>query len=408
MASGGRGRIILSFREYLRSMFRRHGSLVVLQSLVAIANTLSNTFALIYLLREGHDYIGCTAFILICCAVPLVLIAFASKKLVENFSASIVTGLFCLVIYYISLMLLDDLDVFGGWLLVLVPATVFGTYIVTFWIPYNALIMHVSSRKSRGATIGLYFLVWPLIATLGPLAGGAIITVASYDAVFSASIFIVLCAMVFISGFRVLRTFRERIIIPELLQSVTRGITGRQPTALDFTGVGRGIMYGILAHGVADGVFWVAVPVLSFEYAATESTLSQYLSLFALWGAAMTVVLGYVSDRIMRRSLFLRIGALMTAVSMLAVAMAGSVEAYLAAMSSAYFWVAVIPAFLFTMLLDKLERFKRKGVVVREFVLNLGRVLGVAMTLIILLMGMDMVLSVAVAGLVVGTIAVVK
>lgn len=382
--------------------------MVVLQSLVAIANTLSNTFALIYLLREGLDYLACTAFILVCCAVPLVLIAFASKKLVENFSASMVTGLFCLVVYYLSLMLLDDLDVLGGWLLVLVPAAVFGTYIVTFWIPYNALIMHVSSRKSRGATIGLYFLVWPLIATLGPLAGGAIITVASYDAVFSASIFIVLCAMVFVSGFRVLRTFRERIIIPELLQSVTRGITGKQPTALDFTGVGRSIIYGILANGVADGVFWVAVPVLSFEYAATESTLSQYLSLFALWGAAMTVALGYVSDRIMRRSLFLRIGALMTAVSMLAVAMADSVEAYLAAMSSTYFWVAVIPAFLFTMLLDKLERFKRKGVVVREFVLNLGRVFGVAMTLIILLMGMDMVLSVAVAGLVVGTIAVVK
>jgi len=387
---------------------RKHGSLVVLQSFVAIANTLSNTFALIYLVREGYDYLACSVFILVCCVVPLVMLVFASKKLIENFSASIITGLFSLVLYYLSLMLFDGLDVLDGWLLVLVPSTMFGLYVVTFWIPYNVLIMHVSSKKARGATIGMYFLVWPLITTVGPLAGGAIITAASYDAVFSASILILVCAMFYVSGFGILRTFRDRIIIPELLQSVTRGLAGRQRIALDFAGVDRGVMYGILAHGVADGVFWIAVPILSFEYAASESTLSHFLSLFALWGAVMTVAMGYLSDKIRRRAMFLRAGAVFTAVSMIAVSLSGSVDAYLVAMSSTYFWVAVIPAFLFTMMLDKLERLKRKGVVVREFVLNAGRALGVAMTITMLLLGMDMVLAIAAAGLVVGTIAVIR
>jgi len=397
-----------TLREHLRAMMRKHGSLVVLQSFVAIANTLSNTFALIYLVREWYDYLACSVFILVCCVVPLVMLVFASKKLIENFSASIITGLFSLVLYYLSLMLFDGLDVLDGWLLVLVPSTMFGLYVVTFWIPYNVLIMHVSSKKARGATIGMYFLVWPLITTVGPLAGGAIITAASYDAVFSASILILVCAMFYVSGFGILRTFRDRIIIPELLQSVTRGLAGRQRIALDFAGVDRGVMYGILAHGVADGVFWIAVPILSFEYAASESTLSHFLSLFALWGAVMTVAMGYLSDKIRRRAMFLRAGAVFTAVSMIAVSLSGSVDAYLVAMSSTYFWVAVIPAFLFTMMLDKLERLKRKGVVVREFVLNAGRALGVAMTITMLLLGMDMVLAIAAAGLVVGTIAVIR
>ena len=394
--------------EYLRSSFRKHGSLLLIQTLIAVGNTAANSFALIYLIREGYDYYACSIFIFISCLVPVLLLLFASKIVVRNFSASLNTGMISLVIYYASLMLLEDRNFLGGWLVVLIPSAMFGIYIVTMWVPYNVLMMHITSVKTRGATIGVYFLVWPMITAIGPLIGGAIITYYSYDILFSFAILVILTALFYMSGFRVLRRLKERVIIPELVQSVTRGIVQRERPGVDLTGVDKRLSYGLFVEGVIDGVFWLSVPIISFEFATDESELSKYLSLFAIWGAAMTVGLGYLSDKIRNRTMFLRAAAVLSGVSMILAAFAPTVEGYLSGMSMAYFFVAVIPAFLFTMLLDKLERYKKKGVIIREFLLNVGRCVGVLFTVVLLLLDFDLMSSVVVAGLLAATIAVVR
>jgi MFS family permease len=395
-------------RDYLSALYRKHGSLIMIQSLMAIANTVANSFALIYLVREGYDYVACSIFILICCIVPIVLLLFAAKTIVRNFSASINTGMISIMLYYAGLMLLDDINVLGGWLVVVIPPAMFGIYIVAFWIPYNTLIMHITSVKTRGATIGVYFLVWPLITAVGPLFGGLLITRYSYDAMFIFAIAMIAVDLFFMSGFRVLKKLRERIIIPELIQSVTVGILRKEKTTLDFTGVGSRLMYGVLMEGVQEGVFWIAIPIISFEFATSESTLSQYLSLFALWGAIMTVALGYLSDRIKNRRTILRMGAILCGISIVLSTLAPNVNGYLLGMSATYFFLAIIPAFIFTMLLDKLERYKKKGVLVREFLLNVGRVAGVLMTISLLMLDFDLITAVAAVGAITATIAFVK
>jgi MFS family permease len=401
-------------KEYLSALYQKHGALVVIQSLMAIANTVANSFALIYLIREGYDYIACSIFILISCVVPILLLLFAARTVVKNFSASMNTGMISMMLYYASLMFLDDVNLLGGWLLILIPPLMYGIYIVTFWIPYNTLMMHITSVKARGATIGVYFLVWPLITAVGPLIGGLLITRYSYDAMFLFSIIVIASNLFYMSGFRILRKLRERIIIPELIQSVTTGILRKEKTTLDFTGIGSRLMYGLFAEGIVDGVFWVAVPIISFQFATSESavnsesTLSQYLSLFALWGAIMTVALGYLSDRIKNRRTILRIGSLLCAVSIILAAIAPTVQGYLLGMSMTYFFLAIIPAFLFTMLLDKLERYKKKGVLVREFLLNVGRVAGAATTIVLLLLDFDLMAAIAVSGVITATIVIVR
>ncbi len=394
--------------DYLSALYRKHGSLIIIQSLMAIANTVANSFALIYLHHEGYDYVACSVFILICCTVPIVLLVFAAKSIVRNFSASMNTGMISMMLYYAGLMLLDDVNLFGGWLVVLIPPVMFGTYVVTFWIPYNTLMMHITSVKARGATIGVYFLVWPLITAVGPLFGGLLITQYSYDAMFIFAIAMIAVNLFFMSGFRVLGKLKERIIIPELLQSVTVGILRKKKTTLDFTGVGLRLMYGVLVQGVNDGVFWIAIPLISYEFATSEATLSQYLSLFALWGAVMTVALGYLSDRIKNRRTILRIGAVLCGVSIVLSSLATEVNGYLLGMSASYFFLAIIPAFLFTMLLDKLERYKKKGVLVREFLLNVGRAAGVLFTIVLLMLDYELITAVAAVGVLTATIAIVK
>jgi MFS family permease len=398
----------LKGKEYFSALYRKHGALIVIQSLMAIANTVANSFALIYLIREGYDNIACSIFILISCVVPIFLLVFAAKAVVRNFSASMNTGMISIMLYYAGLMFLDDVNVLGGWLVVIIPPIMFGVYIVTFWIPYNTLMMHITSVKARGATIGVYFLVWPLITAVGPLFGGLLITRFSYDAMFVFAIAMIAVDLFYMSGFRVLRKLRERVIIPELIQTVTVGILRKEKTTLDFTGVGSRLMYGLLVEGVIDGVFWVAVPIVSFEFATSEATLSQYLSLFALWGAIMTVALGYLSDRIKNRRTILRIGGILCGVSIILSALAPSVDGYLLGMSMTYFFLAIIPAFLFTMLLDKLERYKKKGVLVREFLLNVGRTAGVLMTIVLLLFDFELIAAIAVAGVLTTTIVAVK
>lgn len=390
------------FKHYVLALSHRHGSLVIVQTLVAFANTLANAFALIYLIREGHSYLDCAIFIFISAAVPTLLMAFASRPILKNFPASITTALICLALYYLSLMFLH------GWQLVFIPPLFFGTYIATFWVPYFALIMHITSRKKRGAGIGAYFLIFPLLTTVSPLMGGFIITYHSYQMLFAVGAAIALADLFYVSRFKILSRIRRRIIIPELLQSLKLNLVGRFNVDLDLRGIDWRISSALFAEGVQDGIFWVTIPVISFEFAKNEAALSGYLSLFALWGAIATVALGYLSDRLRDRASIVRVGATFGGISVLFAAYSASPEEYLTAISIAYFWIAMIPSFLFTMLVDKLERYKKKGVLLREFFLNGGKVLGVGIVIVVLVLGFDLIGTLVVAGVALAYIIVVR
>jgi MFS family permease len=390
------------FKHYVVALSHRHGALVLVQTLVALANTLANSFALIYLIKLDMSYLQCATFILICAAVPLVLTAFASRTIVANFSYSINTALVSLTGYYVLLILLR------GWALVLIPPILFGIYIVTFWVPYNALIMHITSKKKRGAAIGAYFLIFPLVSVVTPLAGGAIISALSYEVLFIVGGAFVVLNLIVVSGMRVFLRLRARIIIPELLQSLKVNMIGKLQMDLVLKPVDWRLRIALFGEGVQDGVFWVFVPLVSFEFAKNELSLGGYLSLFAFWGAIMTVALGYLSDRLKDRAHIVRIGATFAAVSILLASMASTAEQFAASMSMAFLFVAIIHSFLFTMLLDKMEKLKKKGVLVREFLLNAGRTCGILTVILALLLGFDLSISMVVAGIAMASIVIVK
>ena len=391
-----------NFKHYVIEMSHRHFSLVVTQTLVALSNTMANAFALIYLYKSGADYVQCSLFVLIAVLVPTVLIAFASRPLIRNFAEAIETAIMFLIAYYVSLMFLD------GWYLVLIPPVLFGVYMAAFWVPYNALIMHITSRKKRGAVVGIYFLIFPLVSTTAPLLGGLVIGGWSYQVLFGIAAAISTANLVFVAGLRIFSTLRERIIVPELLQSLKIHLVGKVHIDLDLKGVDWRIKMALFAEGIQDGIFWIIIPLVSFEFAKSEVVVSGYLSLFAFWGAVMTVALGYLSDRLKDRAYIVRVGAAFGTVSIMFAAYANSAEEYLSAMSIAYFWIAMIPSFLFTMLVDKLERFKRKGVLIREFFLNCGRCIGVLVVILVLLSGAGLGATLTVAAIALASIILVK
>jgi MFS family permease len=390
------------FRHYVLALSHRHGSLVLMQTLVAFANTLANTFALIFLIREGHGYVECAIFILVSSLVPTILIAFASRPIVANFTASMATALLCLAGYYVALMFLS------GWPLVLLPPVLFGTYLATFWVPYFALVMHITSAKKRAAGVGAYFLIWPLLTTVSPLLGGLIITYFSYQLLFAVGAIVAFADLVFIVGLKALKDIRSRVIIPELIQSLKLNLVGKMSVDLDLRNVDWRLSSALFAQGIQDGIFWVAVPIISFEFARNEATLSGYLSLFALWGAMMTVALGYLSDRLKDRVAIIRLGAAFGAVAVMIAASSHGAEEYLSAMSVAYLCIAMVPSFLFTMLVDRLERYKKKGVLLRELFLNAGKSAGVALVIVALLLGMNLFGTLAIAAVALAYVIIVR
>ena len=191
--------------------------------------------------------------------------------------------------------------------------------------------------------------------------------------------------------------------LPSLAQS-----TGKVHIDLDLRGVDWRIKSSLFAEGVQDGIFWVLVPLLTFEFAKSEVVLSGYLSLFAFWGAVMTVALGYLSDRLKDRAYIVRVGAAFGAISIMFAAQAQSAEEYLSAMSIAFLWIAMIPSFLFTMLVDKMEKFKRKGVLIREFFLNGGRCAGVLVVVLAIVSGAGLNLALMVSAVALASIIIVK
>lgn len=393
---------VSTIRNFVVDVSHKHGALLIVQTIVAIANTMANSFALVYLVRQGMGYTECAVFIMICVGVPIFLLAFASRVVVKNFAASMETAMICLALYYSLLVLLS------GWALIVIPPILFGIYIVTMWVPYNALIMHISSVKKRAATIGVYFLVWPLVTTIAPLGGGIIITLWSYDALFVLGALLSLADLVYVAGWKVFRNVRQHVIIPELLQSLRLNLVTKRKMDIDLSGVDRRISWAIFAEGVQDGIFWLAIPLISFEYATDEATLSGYLSLFSFWGALMTVGMGILSDRLKDRVGFLRVGAVFAAMATVFAAYSTNAEGYVTAMSFTYFWLAAVPPFLFTILLDRLEKFKKKSVLVRELGLALGRTLGVGIVVAALLMGADLKIMLSLAGVALASMVIVR
>lgn len=376
--------------------------MVAVQAFIAVANTLANAFALIYLVHEGASYLECCLFVLITVSVSTLLVSFSSRTIVRNFSSSISTGLVCLSAYYVLLMLLP------GKLLVVIPPVLFGIYIVTFWVPYNVLIMHITSRRKRGAVIGSYFLIFPLVGVATPAMGGLIVFLTGYQVLFAVAAILVAVDVLYILGFKVFRELRHRIIIPELLQSLKLNLVGRLHLDLDFKAVDWRLRSALFAEGVQDGIFWIFIPLVSFEFAKSEVGVGGYLSLFAFWGAVMTIALGYLSDRLKDRASIVRIGAAFGAVSVLLASSATDPASYASSISVAYFWIAMIPSFLFTMLLDKLEKFKKKGVLVREFLLGVGRVVGVLIVITLLLFDVALSGAMVVAAIALSTIIIVR
>ncbi|TLZ53273.1 MAG: MFS transporter [Methanobacteriota archaeon] len=333
-------------------MDRAHRRLLVLQSVLAIGNSMAASFALVFLLDPSVTQPPFTARDI----ALLNLVSFAISALgcvaftrlrPRRARASMAAGLAALVVSYLAYLALR------GWPLLLVVAVAWGVYIPLFFLPFNSLVVRATKAKDRAGTIGTFILVYALVAIAGPSVGGLIIHNLGYSVLFSIAGAVLLVNVGLVFG---LRQGPEPI-----------------PFAFDFKGLGPRTTVALFAEGGFEGIAFAIIPVIAYGFTESPVDLGGLFSLFALAGGVVTVVLGVWSDRLLVRRSFLAVGAGLSIVWTLLVVRASSVTEFALGNSLLSLTSSVAPLFLYTIAVDRLAGRPAQAVATREVLLNAGR-----------------------------------
>ena len=374
------------FKHYILTSSHKHIPLLAPLILLAIANTSANSFALAYLIiKQGFSYTMCAVMVLIIASTATLVLMFALRRMMKNFEASIIASLIILSIYYLCFIMIT------GYLLILIAGILFGLYIPLFWAPYHSLLMHLTSKENRGATIGVYFLIFPAISIMFPAIGGEVIARFGYTFLFLSAFLILLLNASVVYHTKLILKIKIKPTVAELINSLKIKKRGLVHIDFDLKGISRRLRIALLSEGVQDGIFWVSIPLIGLEFAKNEVSLGRFFSLFACASAVMILFLGYLSDKIQDRKIFVKVGAIFTAVfCILASLSKDNISSFIIFMTLAYLSFPMIRSFLFAMIGDALEKEKKKGVVIREFFLNSGRAIGALLCIIVILTFGDM------------------
>ncbi|MDH3366045.1 MAG: hypothetical protein OEM29_08620 [Thermoplasmata archaeon] len=338
--------------------------LMLIETMLAFGSTFAASFNIIYMFNElemplwyGPMYLLLGFGIAALCGLWM-----SWRPHIDPRNA-IVFGLVWLCIEYSLFLIVHD-----GWVLGIIVGIAFGLYYPFFWTPVNILMARMTEKGDRGVTYGAFFFVWPLAAFVAPFLGGLVIGFSDYSALFAVGIAIIASTIAVVFAYR-------------------KHIPGRQTMRIRFEALGKRNVLALLGEGGFEGIFWVDLTLVTYVFSQDEIAIGALFSLFGLSAGIMGIVLGKVSDRIQNRVFFLRMSALASIPCVILVSYSSSVEEF--ALTNGMLEVAcfVLPVFLFAILTDKLEDAKNDSVIGREVVLDVGRVLTIALLMALLYVG---------------------
>ncbi len=335
--------------------------LLLIESILAASAYLAGSFTLVYFVAEDFAYGFISIFGVIEFSTAIVAILLMRNRTIESPKKWMATGMILLATTYSIYVLLPPMVV-----LFLAPFF-FGAYMPFFWLPFNTLYMGQTKEKDRGVMTGIYYLIWPVIGILMPVLGGASIEAMGYVAVFASAIILVAANTSVIS--------------------LSPGVERKQiHNTLIIERIGRGLSAGFLLEGVQEGIFFVTMPLLSFEFAEGELGFGGLLAVFAFGGALASVFIGRYSDIRGKRSLFARVGALLAGPLLVVSALMQDIVYYTIVMGVAYFALGLLWMMLLALVIDYAEEEKGPAVYTREIFLQGGRAIGAIVSLVAIIL----------------------
>jgi len=343
---------------------RAFAGLMVINVMLAFANTFAASFNIIYLFKEldldlwlGPTYLGLGFFISI-----LISLWMSWKPHLDPRNAMVV-GLGFLAGEYSSFLFITDPVVLS-----LMAGFAFGMFYPLFWTPCNILMAQLTQKSDRGVTYGAFFFVWPLVTFVAPFLGGLVIGYANYKLLFTLGIAIVALTALVVVAYR-------------------KYIPRDQVMRIRLSAIGRRNIIAVLGEGGFEGIFWIDVVLVAYVFSTDEIELGALFSVFGLSAGVMAIIFGKISDKIQNRRLFSSASAIASIPCIVLIYLATSLESYGFANGALEFASFVFPVFIFAILTDKLEETKNDSVLTREFLLDIGRASTIALMMVLLYVG---------------------
>jgi len=360
-------------------------NVLLIETLLAMATTMVSPFVSIFLYRTELGYISIANFYGLCfgwCVVFCVIFAYYP---VRNARLAVSASMAVLTAYYLSIFLLPP-----PWLFIISPL-IYALYVMWFWLPFNFIFCDLTSMGDRGTTIGITFLIFPVIQLVTPIAAGSMVSKLGY-----APLFIVTALILAVN-----------IILPYVLLEGNIGKVS-QPARLNFKPFGMRLSASLVIQGMQDGTFFFLIPLVSLYTTGGEFGVGLAQSVFAVGGAAGAVVVARLSDRSGDRVTWLRVGALASVPLFLLVWVFPTLYVFMVCIGIAQLTTYMVSIFVMTMAVDKNEAHKPTALLSREMLLEAGRALGVVALSLTWMVRQDLFLGFAVAAVAIGASAVAK
>ena len=354
--------------------------------MLAFATTLASPFISIFLFKRSMlGIISIANFYGLCFAFSVLFCVLFTFMPVLKAWLYISLSFVVLIAYYLSIWLLPP-----TWIFIVCPP-LFALYVMWFWLPFNFLFCDLTCKGDRSTTIGLTFLLFPVIQLIMPLVGGTVISKAGYNEMFLVTATI-LAVGVLMSFF--------------LLRGKDGLITER--ARLDFKPFGRNLIAGLLLQGMQDGIFTFLLPLMSLSMTGGEFGVGMALSLLAVGGAAGAVIVARISDKSGDRVSWLRVCALASVPLFLLVFVFPTFFVFMICIGIAQLTISVVSILVMTMSVDKNEAHKPTALLTRELLLELGRALGVVAIALTRMLWHQLIAGFVVAAVALGASAVAK
>jgi predicted MFS family arabinose efflux permease len=337
-------------------VFKKLAHLMTYETILSLAWFFAGSFSLVFLIREGFTVQHAAYFVLLgYLAVAASLIVF-SKTGFPRAHISMAVGNLIMAAHFACYLLLS------GPLLINIAPVLLALYIPFFWIPFNIAMIGLTTVKNRGLIISLTFVVFPIVYFIGPLIGGATIESSGYDVVFTAALILFL-----VNAVLILATWRKR--------------DESYAPKLDPRGMWKFPSSGFLFEGIQEGVFVIAVPLATFFLVGKEFDLGKMLAVFGLAGGVMSVVAGKLSDRKGNRTLFIMLAVLVCGPLLILSAFVKDYLLFGLTIGAIYFFLPLFWIFIFALSIDRAKS-PQNAIMLREFMLNVGRTLGASLCLV--------------------------
>jgi|GEM_PF-6071989 len=358
----------------------------MIEAMLAFASTLASPFISIFLFKRSMlGIISIANFYGLCFAFTVLFCVIFTYLPVLKAWLYISLSFVVLIFYYLSIWLLPPV-----WFFIVCPP-LFGLYVMWFWLPFNFLFCGLTSKGDRSTTIGITFLLFPIIQLIMPFVGGTVISRAGYNEMFLGTAAILAVA----------------VILSFLLLKGKEGLITER-ARIDFRPFGSNLIAGLVLQGMQDGIFTFLLPLMSLSFTGGEFGVGEALSLLAVGGAAGAVLVARISDKSGDRVTWLRVCALASVPLLLLVFVFPTFFVFMLCIGIAQLTISVVSILVMTMSIDKNESHKPTALLTRELLLELGRALGVVAIALTWMVWHQLIAGFIVAALALGASAVAK